>query len=194
MTPCAEVSVGARWVLLAVRPRTERKVQAALAQVGIESFVPWRAVRRRWSDRIKVLRQNLLPGYVFCRATFAERMLLMTQPGVKCVVSSGVAPVNIPDSEMIALCRVVSSNLPVLSRPFLATGPLVRVERGPLAGIEGVLAQDYDACRVVLNIDALRRSIAVEVDRYMICPTQEGPSNAAAVGTDIFHWTVSKWP
>ena len=75
------------WVAVVVRPRAERKVQAGLANAGLETFVPWHGVRRRWSDRVKILEQNLFPGYIFCRSTFTERLLVMNQPGVEWVVS-----------------------------------------------------------------------------------------------------------
>jgi len=170
MIPYAEVSAIAPWVALVVRPQAERKVQARLANVGIESFVPWHRVRRRWSDRLKILEQNLFPGYVFCRSTFADRMLVMKQPGVRQVVGFNNKPALIPDSEVTALRRTVSSDLPLGPWPFLRAGQRVRIERGVLAGLEGTLARDSPNWRVVISIEALQRSIAVEVDRDMICP------------------------
>src|SRR5215470_17011710 len=99
MFPCVstpgetgEVSYTAPWVALVVRPRAERKVQSGLANFGLETFVPWHGVRRRWSDRIKVLEENLFPGYVFCRSKFEDRRVVMGQPGVNRVVSFDRTP------------------------------------------------------------------------------------------------------
>jgi len=160
------------WVALVVRANSERKVQAGLANFGIESFVPWHRVRRRWSDRIKVLEENLFPGYVLCRSTFDERLLVMNQPGVKQVVGFKNTPAFIPDCEVSALRRTVTSDLPLGPWPFLQAGQRVRVEHGVLAGIEGTLARDCPGWRVVISIEALQRSVAVEVDRDMIRPVQ----------------------
>jgi len=188
MISCAAVSAvstyGAPWVALVVRSKTERRVQAGLENAGIESFVPWHGVRRRWSDRIKVLEHNLLPGYVFCRSSFAERTLVMRQPGVRWVVSFANTPALIPNSEIAALRRAVSSNLPLGPWPFLKAGERVRIERGALAGIEGILARDCEGWRVVVSVEVLERSVAVQVDRDMISPIE----------TDVFHGTVSRWP
>jgi len=74
------------WIALVVRPRAERNAQRGLTNVGIETFVAWRGLRRRWSDRVKTIEQNLLPGYVFCRSTFEERMIVLRQPGVQSMV------------------------------------------------------------------------------------------------------------
>ena len=158
------------WVALVVRPRAERKVQKGLANIGLETFVAWHGVRRRWADRIKVLEQNLIPGYVFCRSTFAERMAVMRQAGVEKVLSFNRTPALIPDQEIASLQRAISSELPLGPWPYLRAGQRVRIEKGVLAGMEGTLARESAGWRVVVSVSALQRSIAVEVDRDMIAP------------------------
>jgi len=170
MIPCTEPSASTPWVALVVRARAERKVQAGLANAGLETFVPWHGVRRRWSDRIKVLQQNLFPGYIFCRSTFAERLRVIGQPGVEAVVGFNHTPALIPDDEITAVRRAILSGLPLGPWPFLTGGQRVRIERGVLAGIEGMLARDSTAWRVAVSVNALQRSIVVEVDRDLIRP------------------------
>jgi transcription antitermination factor NusG len=170
MIACPEASAETPWVALVVKPRAERRVQAGLGNAGLETFVPWHGVRRRWSDRIKVIEQNLFPGYIFCRSTFAERLRVMAQPGVEWVVSFNHTPALIPDDEIIALRRTVASGLPLGPWPFLKDGQRVRIERGVLAGIEGTLMRDSSAWRVAVSVIALHRSVAVEVDRDMVRP------------------------
>jgi transcription antitermination factor NusG len=157
-------------VALIVRPRTERNVQEGLTNVGLETFVPWHGIRRRWSDRFKVLKQNLFPGYVFCRSTFSERRLVMNQRGVRGVVSFDSRPALIPNEEIYSLQRAVESQLPLGPWPFLSVGQRVRIEKGLLAGLEGTLARDATSWRVVVSVKALQRSVAVQVDRDMISP------------------------
>src|ERR1017187_3328566 len=134
MNFCGEASGSAPWVAVVVRPRAERRIQDGLAAGGLETFVPWHRVRRRWSDRIKILEHNLFPGYVFCRSTFGERHLVMGYPGVEAVVSFGHQPALIPDDEIVALKRTVESGLPLDPWPFLKTGQRVRIEYGALEG------------------------------------------------------------
>ena len=165
-----ETHAPAPWVALVVRPRAERKIQAGLANLELETFVPWHGVRRHWSDRVKTIEQNLFPGYVFCRSDFARRFSVLNQPGVQCVVSFDHRPAVIPDDEISSLRRAVESNLPLSPWPFLKTGQRVRVTEGALTGIEGTLVRDSTACRVVISVDALERSIAVQLDRDAVCP------------------------
>src|SRR5262249_46448821 len=114
-----DTAVPASWLALMVRGSAERKVQTGLARVGVETFVPWHGVRRRWSDRIKTVDQNLFPGYVFCRSRFSERFLVLNHPGVAGIVSFDRVPAVIPDSEISTLRRLVSSDLPLASWPLL---------------------------------------------------------------------------
>jgi transcription antitermination factor NusG len=173
VAPFVETSEILPWVALVVRPRAERKVQAGLSNAGLENFVPWHGVRRRWSDRLKVLEQNLLPGYVFCRSTFEDRLLAMRQPGVEWVVSFSRRPALIPNHEIAALRRAIQSGMPLGPWPFLKSGQRVRIEHGVLAGIEGVLVRDSAAWRIAVSVNALQRSVAIEVDRDMICPIED---------------------
>jgi transcription antitermination factor NusG len=167
---CAETGGLTPWVALIVRPRAERTVQEGLANKGLETFVPWHGVRRRWSDRVKILRQTLFPGYVFCRSTFFERRLVMDQGGVCGVVSFDSRPALIPNNEISSLRQAVESRLPLGPWPFLNVGQRVRIDKGLLAGLEGTLARDATAWRVVVSINVLQRSVAVHVDRDMISP------------------------
>ena len=163
----------ASWVAVVTRPRVERKVQAGLTEAGLETFVPWHGVRRRWSDRVKIVEQNLFPGYLFCRSRFDQRLTVMRQPGVEWVVSFNHTPALIHDDEIAALRRTVDSGLPLGPWPFLKAGQRVRIEQGVLAGIEGTLVRDSGAWRLAVSVNALQRSIAVEVDRDMIYPLSD---------------------
>jgi transcription antitermination factor NusG len=160
----------APWVALVVRPRAERRVQKGLTNMGLETFVAWHGVRRRWADRVKILEQNLIPGYVFCHSAFSERLAVMQQTGVEHVLSFNHSPALIPDAEIAALKQAIGSQLPLGPWPYLKTGQRVRIEKGVLAGMEGTLARESTGWRVVVSVSALQRSIAVEVDRDMIAP------------------------
>jgi len=164
MNPC----VNAPWVALVLRPRTEVKVQTGLAQASLETFVPWYKVRRVWSDRTKTVAQNLFPGYVFCRSSFERRFQVLRQPGVQWVVTLGNQPAIVSDEEIASLKRAVDSGLRIAPWPRLEAGERVRIEEGALAGTEGTLVRDAGLWRVVISVNALERSIAVEVDREVV--------------------------
>jgi len=158
------------WVALAVRFRLERSVQQGLKTAGLETFVPWHTVRRRRTSRVRIMQQNLFPGYVFCRSTFTDRQTVMSQPGVASVVSFNRTPATIPDSEIESLRRAIQSGSILGPWPFLQVGQRVRIECGVLEGIEGILARKADAWNLVVSVEVLQRSIAIAVERDMVRP------------------------
>jgi transcription antitermination factor NusG len=75
----------------------------------------------------------------------------------------------VPEDEIAAIQRVMQAAIPVLSHPYLHEGQRVRITHGPLAGVEGILVQTKPTKGLlVLSIDLLRRSIAVEVDVTLV--------------------------
>jgi transcription antitermination factor NusG len=48
--------------------------------------------------------------------------------------------------------------------PFLTVGRRVRIKSGPLVGRQGILLRRKGILRVVLSIDLIMRSIAVDMD------------------------------
>lgn len=73
-------------------------------------------------------------------------------------------PSAIPVEEIEAVQRVVDSSLKVEPHPFLQCGDRVRVKSGPLTGLEGLLVRQKNQCRLVLSIEILSRSVAVEIE------------------------------
>jgi transcription antitermination factor NusG len=163
------VENAAPWFGLRVKSRSESRASAELSLRGFKPFLPTRPVRRRWSDRFKLLEEPLFPGYLFCRFHPAEQLRILQAPGVLQVVGIGKTPAPIHEAEMHAIQIVVASTVNVIPWPYLRTGQRVRVEAGPLAGIEGIVARAEDGKpRVVVSVTLLQRSIAAEVDRDWI--------------------------
>jgi transcription antitermination factor NusG len=156
------------WHALTVKPKHERTAALALQTKGLETFVPLYRSRRRWSDRIKELELPLFAGYVFCRFTSADRARILATPSVNSVVSFGNRPAPVSETEIQTVRTMVSSGLPIGPWPFLNVGERVRIDSGPLCGVEGILTQVKDAWRVVVSIELLQRSIAAEVDRDVL--------------------------
>ena len=152
------------WFAVRVRSNFEQKSHEALTSRGLETFYPSFKLRRRWSDRVKVIDQPLFPGYLFCRFTPDERATVLRTPGVVHVVCSGREPVPVDESELNHIRTVVMAELAANPHPFLKIGQRVRLDRGPLAGAEGLLTALNGKSSLILSISLLQRSIAVEVD------------------------------
>ena len=159
-----------RWFALHSKPKYEKLAAAQLRGKGYEPFLPLYTCRRRWSDRTKVLELPLFPGYLFCRFNPLDRFPILVTPGVTGVVGYGKSPAPIDDAEIAAIQAAVQSGLPKEPWPFLKLGQKVRVEYGPLAGIEGILVSVKSRHRLILSVNLLQRSLAVEVDNAWVNP------------------------
>jgi transcription antitermination factor NusG len=93
----------------------------------------------------------------------------MTQ-GVSSIVGIGREPAPIPTEEIERIQASCASGLEITPWPYLERGDLVRVECGPLQGVEGIFLNEKNTCRLVVSVEILRRSVAVEVDRNWIRP------------------------
>jgi transcription antitermination factor NusG len=159
------------WFALTVKPKHEKTASRGLQSHGLEEFLPVYREKRRWSDRVKELDSVLFPGYVFCRVPYARRLDALNAPGVRGIVSIGRSPAVVEESEIAALRAALASGRPIRPWPFLSAGQPVVIERGPLAGLRGTVLRERDAWRVIVSVDALQRSVSVEIDRDAVAPT-----------------------
>jgi transcription antitermination factor NusG len=157
-----------QWYALKVRTRYEDIVRLHLHCRGYELFLPMRKWRRRWSDRFKELELPLFPGYVFCRFNAMNRLPILTTPGVVQVIGVGKVPVPIDETEIAALKTTVKSGLPIQPWPFPQIGQRVKIEHGPLRGVEGILLGFRGGQRLVLSITLLQRSVAVQTSEAWV--------------------------
>ncbi|MGB7762983.1 MAG: UpxY family transcription antiterminator [Bryobacteraceae bacterium] len=163
-------SISEQWFALRVKSRCERVVSTIARNKGFEEFLPLYECRRRWSDRTQSVELPLFPGYVFCRLNPQRRLPLLTIPGVLHFVGIGRTPVAIDEEEIVAIQSAVKSGLSAEPWPFLEAGQRVRLEDGPLAGLEGFLVEVRKRYRVVVSVSLLKRSVAVEIDREWVSP------------------------
>ena len=137
---------------------------------GFEVFLPLYDSTRKWKDRRKVLSLPLFPCYVFVRGAIERRLPVLTTPGVHMIISRGERVATVPDNEIEAIRRTVDGHFRVEPHPFLRCGERVRVVRGSLEGVEGVLTRKKNLYRLVLSVEMLAQSVAVEIDAMDVVP------------------------
>ena len=154
----------ARWIAVYTIARHEKAVARQLQERKVETFLPvYRAVHR-WKDRRKEVELALFPSYVFVKMATRDELPMLRLPGVVDVVKFKGEPAVLPEQEIEALRNGLQSNLCAEPCPYLRVGRRVRVVRGPMAGAEGLLSRKKERYRVVISVDVLTRSVAVEVD------------------------------
>ena len=158
------------WWAIYTRHQHEKTVAEVLKMKGVEVFLPLYASVRRWKDRSKLLYMPLFPGYVFVRGALAHRLHVMTTPGVHMILSQSDRAAIIPEEEIQAIRQTVEGNHRVEPHPFLKCGERVRVKRGSLSGVEGILVRKKNVFRLVLSVQMLAQAVAVEIDAMDVEP------------------------
>jgi transcription antitermination factor NusG len=159
-----------RWYAVYTCANHEKRVAEQMAQRSLEYFLPQYASVRRWKDRHVQLNLPLFPGYVFVRLALRNRLRVLEIPSVACLVSFGGQPAVLPDEVVTRLREGLSGNLRMEPHPYLNVGKRVRLLRGALAGTEGILLRKKGRIRIVMSIELIARSVAVEVDLADIAP------------------------
>ncbi len=170
---------GQQWFALRVKSRCEKVVAAGVHHKGFEEFLPLYRHCHRWSDRFKSVEVPLFQGYVFCRLSPECRLPLLTIPGALHFVGIGKTPIPIDDTEIATIQTAVRADLRTEPWPFLDVGQRVRLEKGPLAGLEGFLIQSRKQHRMVVSVTVLRRSVAVEIEQQWVRPPEVNGRSAA---------------
>lgn len=165
MSEVADMNLSpAGWYAIYTSSRHEKAVAKQLEDRGIESFLPLYRTWHRWKDRRKLVELALFPSYVFVRIEARNRLRVLQVPGVVNLVNFNGEPAALPEQEINALRNGLESHIYAEPHPYLRVGRKVRVVRGPMAGAEGILSRKKDKHRVVISLDLLMRSIAVEVE------------------------------
>jgi transcription antitermination factor NusG len=129
---------------------------------GYEPFVPQYKSRRVWSDRTVELEFPLFPGYIFCRFDATARLPILTTAGVIKIVGTSKEPLPIEADDIDAVQQIVQSGFKAEPHPFIPAGTRVKVQSGPLAGVEGVV-QGYKNRQLILSIGLIQRSVCVDL-------------------------------
>jgi transcription antitermination factor NusG len=152
------------WYAVYTSPRHEKRVREHLGHRRVECFLPLFRSVRRWKNGCKAqVELPLFPGYVFVSILRSERVRVLDVPGILSFVGPKGEPAQLPDVEI----ETLRSGLHLQKfEPYsnLIVGQEVRIKAGPLAGLAGVLVRSANGFRVVLTVELIQQSVAVELD------------------------------
>lgn len=161
-----------KWLAVYTRPRWEKKVNQLLTEKGLESYCPLNKVRRKWSDRVKIVEEPLFKSYVFVKVTDEDRTAVrMTNGTVNFVYWDG-KPAVIKEKEITAIKRFLDEYENVEARPAdLSINQRVRITNGSLMDQEGkVLDVRHKTARIA--IDSLGYILIANIDRTKLTSAQ----------------------
>ena len=161
-----------RWYAVYTKSRAEKKVYDELGKKGIERYLPLKAERRQWSDRIKLIEEPLIRGYVFVRVSNREYFDVLVIPGALRYVCFEERPAVIPDCQIEDLrlfMQHIDSGLEVTSER-IRKGSVVKVVSGPLKDVCGEIVELRGKRRILLRFDSLGYCIHIELGAGKVEP------------------------
>ena len=153
-----------QWFAAYTQPNHEKSVARQMSERAIPHYLPLYESVRQWKDRKMRLDLPLFPGYVFVRMPLQNRLTVIQVPSVIRLVGFGGEPTAIPEAELTAIRTCLDHDCKLQPHPVLRAGQRVRITRGPLTGIEGILVRKKGISRLVLSIGLITRAVAVEVN------------------------------
>jgi transcription antitermination factor NusG len=174
------------WYALYTKHQHEKSASQLLVHKGFEVLLPLYRSRSRWSDRTQVVLLPLFPNYLFVKCDLDTRVRVLQTAGVCWFVSSAGFPAAVADADVEMLQCVARAPMNARPHVYLDCGDKVRVIRGPLTGLIGALTRLKNQYRVIISLELLRKSAAIEID---LCDLERISVPAKSAGRQV----VQSW-
>jgi transcription antitermination factor NusG len=153
-----------RWYAVYTCANHEKRVADQFASRSVEHFLPQYESERRWKDRKVRLQLPLFPGYLFVHMAAQEKLRVLQVPGVVRLVGFHGSPTPLPEEDVNRIREFLGQGWRAEPHPYLQVGKRARVVRGPLTGMEGIVARRNKRSRLVVSFELIQRSMAVEME------------------------------
>ena|SRR5690348_8404856 len=158
------------WYAVYTATKHEKRVYGHLMVRDVTCFLPTYEVEHHWRNGCKVrLELPLFPNYLFVRIDIRERSSVLGVPGIHSIVGAGNKSLPLPDHEIESLRTCVHLRK-CEPHSNLVEGQRVLIKFGPFENFTGVLVRKAGGVRVVISIDLIKSSMAVEVDEADVVP------------------------
>ena len=167
------------WYAVYTKSRAEKKVHSALVDRGIECYLPLIKVRRQWSDRVKMVEEPLLRGYLFVKVCNKEYYNVLGVPGAIRYVSFEGKPAIIPEvqiDDLKAFMRCSQCDVEITT-DHIKRGDIVRITSGPLADVSGEVVEIKGNKRILLRFGSLGYCVHAQLETNEIEVVEKATGN-----------------
>lgn len=169
-----------QWYATYTRSRHEKVVAEALEKRSVEHFLPLYETVRTWKNGRFKVQLPLFPGYLFVHIALCDRLQVLRVPGVVRLVGFNGVPAALPQDEIEIMRNALRKGIEAEPHPYLRVGQRVRITSGPMEGLQGILLRRRGRPRVVVSVDLIMRSVALDIDAAQVEPVKMNlPARAA---------------
>jgi transcriptional antiterminator RfaH len=158
-----------KWYPVYTHSRAEKTAYTALANKGIEVYLPLQRSLRQWSDRKKWVEEPLLKSYLFVKITErAQADVLMTKGVSRFIYFSGRIT-SMPNRQIDDLKLLMASSLELeVTEENLQPGEKIKIKGGPLKGLTGEIITYRSQKQLLIRLENLGCSIVLSVSASLI--------------------------
>ncbi len=150
-----------RWHVAHTRPRCEKKVAENCERDGLEVCLPLYRSVKKYRGKAVAFSKPLFPGYLFFRAGGSQSARVRQ--------NNQVARVLVPPDEaefagqLADILRALETDREIRLAPQIRDGMRVKIVRGPLRGMDGLVERRSGLLEVYLRLDFISECAAVRV-------------------------------
>ena len=161
-----------KWYAVYTKPRSEKKSAQAIAEKGIEVYLPLQKTIKQWSDRKKKVEEPIFKSYIFVHIHHeAQHIDILSVPGVVKFIRIGkeLSPIQSSVIEAIKFSLMHASEITLTSEKLSVQQP-VTIIAGPLAGMQGIITQQQGNHYFAIHIEQLGTHLLLKVPAAYLNP------------------------
>lgn len=155
------------WRCLHVKPRQEKAVGRELLKLQVSYYLP-QVVKEDRTPQGRKIRSvvPLFPGYLFLFGDLTARLAALRGNRVVSVLE--VADQPSLEHDLLQIHRMLASGVPVTPEPAMPVGARVRIQTGPLLGVEGTVIRRGKRDQFVAVVRFLGRGATVDLEDWQV--------------------------
>jgi transcriptional antiterminator NusG len=154
---------GTPWHVIHVLSNHEKRVAQHLEVRTVEYYLPLYKEKVKWTDRTVLAERPLFSGYVFARVDPQYRIPVISTPGVLRLLGEQMR--DLVEDEVLEKIRTgLAKGLPMRPHPSINVGTKVRIRNGVFEGVEGVVSELRQQCKVIIALSAVRQCFSLEAE------------------------------
>jgi transcription antitermination factor NusG len=166
--PAQAKANGRAWLVAYTKPRWEKKLSDQLAAKGFEVYCPTQRVKRRWSDRTKMIDQPLFSSHIFVHLEPERRDEVYFTSGFVRFLFWNKRPAVVRDEEIATLRRWLNDfDHEAISVEAYQPGTPIKVQSGPLQGREATVLEQRGT-KLELYLEDLQVKVSVDISKTQL--------------------------
>jgi transcription antitermination factor NusG len=160
------------WYAIYTKPRWEKKVDKVLREMNVISYCPLNKVRKKWSDRYKIVEEPLFKSYGFVYIEPGEMQQVRMVNGVVNFVYWNGKPAIVKDWEMDNIKRFLNEYESVDAVPLdLKLNSKVMINQGVMMGQEATVERILHNV-IELRIETLGYKLVAKTEKTNVVPIE----------------------